>query len=272
VTTLAASTRRAARGPLVASAAHLGLATRGVLYLVIAWLAGSIALGHTRQQANQKGAIATLAGHRGGSVTLWILGLGLAAYSFWRLTEAVVGTAAEGRKLGPRVQSLVRALSYAAFAVIAFQFVLGAHGQGQDQQQQSATARLIRHPSGRLLVGAIGVVVVAIGLWMIADGLRKRFVRELRVQELPRSTRELVIVLGVVGNTARGAVFALAGWLALDAAMTSHPDKSAGLDGALRTLANRPYGPLLLLAVAAGLFAFGLYGLAAARWAKVQPR
>jgi hypothetical protein len=231
----------------------VGLATRGVLYLVIAWLAGSIALGHTRQQANQKGAIATLAGHRGGSVTLWILGLGLAAYSLWRLTEAVVGTAAEGRKLGPRVQSLVRALIYAAFAVIAFQFVLGAHGQGQDQQQQSATARLIR-------------------LWMIADGLRKRFVRELRVHELPRRTRHLVIGLGVIGNTARGAVFALAGWLALDAAMTSEPGKSAGLDGALRTLANRPYGPLLLLAVAAGLFAFGLYGLAAARWAKVQPR
>ena len=40
MTTLAASTRRAARGPLVASAAHLGLATRGVLYLVIAWRSG----------------------------------------------------------------------------------------------------------------------------------------------------------------------------------------------------------------------------------------
>ena len=43
---------------------------------------------------------------------------------------------------------------------------------------------------------------------------------------------------------------------------------STGLDGALRTLADRPYGPWLLGALALGLIAFGLYGLAVARWAK----
>ncbi len=54
----------------------------------------------------------------------------------------------------------------------------------------------------------------------------------------------------------------------LDAAITFDPAKSTGLDGALRTLANRAYGPWLLGALALGLIAFGIYGLAAARWAK----
>ena len=51
-------------------------------------------------------------------------------------------------------------------------------------------------------------------------------------------------------------------------AVTFDPAKSTGLDGALRTLANRAYGPWLLGALALGLIAFGIYGLAAARWAK----
>jgi Domain of Unknown Function (DUF1206) len=77
-----------------------------------------------------------------------------------------------------------------------------------------------------------------------------------------------VLRLGMIGTTARGVVFAIAGALVVDAAVTYDAAKSTGLDGALRTLADRPYGPWLLGALALGLIAFGLYGFAAARWAK----
>jgi hypothetical protein len=63
-------------------------------------------------------------------------------------------------------------------------------------------------------------------------------------------------------------VFAVAGLLVLEAAIKYEPDKSSGLDGALRTLAHQAYGPWLLGALALGLVAFGVYGLAAARYAK----
>jgi hypothetical protein len=36
----------------------------------------------------------------------------------------------------------------------------------------------------------------------------------------------------------------------------------------LRTVAHQPYGQVLLIGIALGLLAFGLYELAAARWAK----
>jgi hypothetical protein len=252
----------------MAVAARIGLAARAFIYLIIAWLAVQIALGHTTQQANQKGAVAALAGHPGGTFALWILGIGLGAYALWRLSEAALGTAADGRRVGPRIQSLVRGIVYAVFAVIALSFVAGTRGQGQDQQQESGTARLIRHTPGRILVAVIGAVVIAVGLGMIVEGARKKFSRQLRMDQLTGPARTVVLRLGMVGNIARGAVFALAGVFTIDAAVTRQPNKSTGLDGALRTLANRPYGPWLLAAVAAGLFAFGLYGLAAARWAK----
>jgi hypothetical protein len=72
----------------------------------------------------------------------------------------------------------------------------------------------------------------------------------------------------MIGTTARGIVFAVAGALVVEAAVNYDAAKSTGLDGALRTLADRAYGPWLLGVLAIGLIAFGIYGLATARFAK----
>lgn len=262
------SGRNAASSSAMSAAARLGLAARAFVYLVIGWLAVQIALGHSSQQANQKGALADIARHSYGIALLWVLGVGFAAYALWRLSEAAFGTAAEGRKTGPRVQSLIRAIAYGALATTTFAFIAGHSRQGQAQQQETATAKLMKHGYGRWLVALIGLVVIAVGLGMVVEGARKKFQKQLRMNELHGATRTTVIRLGMFGTIARGIVFAVAGALAVDAAITFDPSKSTGLDGALRTLANRAYGPWLLGVLALGLLAFGVYGFAAARWAK----
>ncbi len=262
------SVRKASDSPVMAAAARLGLAARAFVYLVIGWLAIQIALGHSSQQANQKGALADIAQHSGGLVLLWILGIGFAAYAVWRASEVAFGVAGEGKKAGPRVQSVVRAVVYASLSVTTFAFIAGRSRQGQAQQQETATAKLMKHGYGRWLVALAGLIVVAVGVAMIIEGVTKKFEKHLRMNELHGATRTVVVRLGVVGTVARGVVFAVAGALGVDAAITFDPSKSTGLDGALRTLADRAYGPWLLGALAVGLIAFGLYGFAAARWAK----
>ena len=45
--------------------------------------------------------------------------------------------------------------------------------------------------------------------------------------------------------------------------------KAAGLDTALHTLRNQPFGEFLLIIAALGLIIFGIYGLCEARWRRV---
>lgn len=248
--------------------ARLGLAARAFVYLVIGWLALQIALGHRTQQANQRGALADIAQHSLGVVLLWILAIGFAAYAVWRLSAAAFGTGVDGAKVSARLKSLVRGVVYAGFAVSTVAFVVGSSRQGQAQQQQSMTARLMRHTLGQWLVGIVGLIVVAVGIAMIVEGAKRTFEKDLQMAELTGTTRTVVTRLGMVGTIARGAVFAVAGFLVVDAAVTYDPNKSSGLDGALRTLAQQSYGPVLLAFLALGLIAFGLYGFAAARWAR----
>jgi hypothetical protein len=55
----------------------------------------------------------------------------------------------------------------------------------------------------------------------------------------------------------------------IDAAVTHRAAESGGIDKALLTLRNQPYGEILMLLAALGLAVFGVYGLCEARWRKV---
>jgi hypothetical protein len=252
----------------IAGLASFGLAARAFTYLVIAWLAFQIALGHHTHQANQRGALAEIAQNSLGLALLWIVGFGLGAYALWRFIEAATGTATDGKKAGPRLKSAARGIVYAALCVSTFAFIAGTSREGQAEKQSTLTARVMKHDFGRWLVGAAGVVVVIVGIVLIVNGARKKFEEELRTGEMSPTTRRVVSRLGMVGTISRGIVFATAGILVVDAAVSFDPKESRGLDGALRTLADQPYGPWILGALALGLMAFGAFGFAAARWVK----
>jgi vacuolar-type H+-ATPase subunit I/STV1 len=268
MTGLATSARQASNSKAMSGAARLGFAARGFVYIVIGWLAIQIATGDRGHQANQRGALADVANHSFGTALLVVLGIGFGAYAGWRFSEAAFGTATDGKKTSARLKSLGRGIVYAGLCISTFTFLAGSSSSNQSSQQATLTARVMKHSFGRWLVGLVGLIVLIMGVVWIVEGFRRKFERDLRMHELTGRTRTVVVGLGTVGTAARGVVFAIAGGLIIDAAVTFDPKKSRGLDGALRTLADQTYGPYLLGLVAAGLIAFGLYGFALARWAK----
>jgi hypothetical protein len=69
-----------------------------------------------------------------------------------------------------------------------------------------------------------------------------------------------------VGLIAYGVVHLLIGWLALQIAWGALASKSADVSGALRTLADEPFGKILLGLVAVGLVALALWQASEAIW------
>jgi hypothetical protein len=260
------SARLAARSDAMRGLAKLGLGARATIYVLIGWLALLLARGVPKQATDQRGAMQAVVSHRGGSILLWVIAIGLLGYALWRWSEAAFGVVGEGRKAGPRVQSFVRGCVYAFFAFSAFKLLSHSAGKSQASQQQDWTARAMTHTGGRLLVGIVGVVVIVVGIVLIREGITKKFEKYLRMQDMSPETRRVVELLGVVGTVARGVVFAFVGVFVLRAAMTFDASKARGLDGALRSLATASGGPWLLGAAALGLIVFGIYGYAEAIW------
>ena len=59
------------------------------------------------------------------------------------------------------------------------------------------------------------------------------------------------------------------GILVVIAAVTHDPQQAGGLDEALKTLTELPFGVVLLGVVAVGLIAYGVFCFARARWPKL---
>jgi hypothetical protein len=261
--------RRASDSGPLQLLARSGLAARGIIWILIGWVAISVALGHSSHQADQQGALQMLAGEPFGLVLLWLLGIGFAGYALWRLSEAAFGVAGEGTGAGPRLKSLARAVVYAFFAYLTFEIIAGHHSN-QTRKEQDLSARIMHDGAwGRWLVGIAGVIIVVVGIVLITEGIRRKFLRYLQTAQMSPRTRRIVERLGMVGIAARGVVIGLAGILVIDAAVTFKPSKAGGLDKALLTLRNQPFGEVLLIIAALGLIAFGIYGLCEARWRKV---
>jgi uncharacterized integral membrane protein len=268
VTRVTRKARQASDSPAAHILARAGLTARGVIYLLIGWVAVLVALGHSSREADQQGALQLLAGKPYGLVSLLLLGIGFAAYALWRLSEAAFGVTGERNSAGARLTSLGRAVIYAGFAYLTFTVISGTH-RSQSRQQQDMTATAMQHTAGRWLVGIVGLIVVVIGLVIAGQGVRRTFMKYLQTSRMSPRTRRVVKLLGMVGTIARGLVFALAGGLVIDAAVTHRASESGGIDKALLTLRNQPYGEILMLLAALGLAVFGVYGLCEARWRRV---
>jgi hypothetical protein len=73
-------------------------------------------------------------------------------------------------------------------------------------------------------------------------------------------------LLARAGLIAYGVVHLLIGWLAVQIAWSASGSKSADVSGALKTLADQPFGKVLLWLVAVGLVALALWQASEAFW------
>jgi Domain of Unknown Function (DUF1206) len=271
VRTAGNSGRKAANSGVMAGLARAGFVARGIMYVLIGWIALQIAFGHSGQQADRSGALRLVAKTPFGSVTLWVLVIGFIGMALWRLSEAIWGAAGpDGHKASARLGSLARAVLYSVIAYGVLKFALGLGAPpSSDKQSQDLTATAMSHPGGKVVVAIVGVVLIAIGVSMVYKAWKKKFLRELRLGSASPAARRAVRWIGEIGGIARGTVFTTAGIFLVVAAATAQPGEAKGIDSSLRVLASTPLGPWLLALVAAGLIVFGVYSFCEARWRNV---
>ena len=265
------SRRQAAGSRAIPLLARAGLAARGVMYGLIGIIAVQIALGSTRRQADRSGAVRLVAATPFGSALLWLLVIGFAGLTLWRLSQAAYGAPGSGaHKTGQRLIDLGKALIYGfvTWGILKFALGLGAPAS-TNKQSRDLTATAFKYSGGRFAVAIAGAIIACIGLYLAYQAYRAMFLRDLRMGSASRRTREVVTWFGKAGGIARGAVFVTIGIFLIVAAIEARPGQAKGIDSALVTLAHTPLGPPLLGVVALGLVLFGVYSCCEARWRRI---
>lgn len=242
--------------------ARLGLASRGLVFLVLGALAFAIVRGGDAQ-ADQSGALQALVDRPFGRPLLLVLAVGFAGYTAWLLLEAAVGHRSEKHRLLHRLKSFSKSLVYLALCVSTLQFLLRGAGSGS---ASSRTAEVLSRPGGRTAVALVGVIVLCIGLYFIVKGIRRKHADCLEHYRIPGALRRPAILVGAVGYVGRGFTVGLIGGFLLRAAVRFDPEEAKGLDAALQSVAAQPYGKILLSLTVIGVFAYALWSFVEAAY------
>lgn len=243
------------------TAARIGWLARGVLYVLVAAIVSRVPSTGTDEEADKEGAFVTLAQSPFGG---WLLGavvVGLVGFSAWRAWSAIRGTEEKATR---RVAWAASAAVYAVLAVLAVGVLRGSSRSGGEEK--TLTATVLSWSTGQWIVGAVGLVVLAVAANHLRKGVQERFLREIDDGAVPRRAMPVVRAIGVAGLLGRALVWSLVGWFLMRAAVQRDPNEPVGLDEALRRVAGEAWGPALLVVSSIALLAYGLLCLVTARW------
>jgi len=233
--------------------ARFGFAARGLMYLLIAWLA--LRVGRTDDPSE---ALAYL-GTGGGRAILAGMALGFAGYAAWRLADAVLDIEASG--LGHRTAAAGSGLIHLGFAFTAIKLALGVGSGAGRGAAETGAATAMHFPGGEALLIAVAVALLGGAVFQGFVAARRRFLRRMTPEA---SRRWWIVAAGVGGYATRGLLFAVAAWLMFRAARDHAAEKAGGLGDSLAAMP-----PAMRTALAVGIALFGLFSLIEA-WYRVM--
>lgn len=263
------------RHPEVVTAARVGWVAKGVLYVVLGVLAGSLVVGSGGgggEEVSQSGAVQELASTPLGTIGLWLVAIGLVLHVVWRLASVLLPAESSAKVWAIRVGYVASAIAYGALAWTAASLAMGGSG-GEDQESQvdEVTRTVMEATAGRWLIGLAGLVIVGVGVAFVHRGWTRGFTDELKPGGVGPVDQQTLHRLGVIGWIGRGLMLLIVGWFVLQAALRFDPEEAKGIDGALRDVTEASWGPLLVGLVAVGLIAFGVYSVLSAPRTQLRP-
>ena len=250
---------------------RIGLVTKGLSFGIVGALALLLAFGVGGAATDRPGAFRLLSQQPYGFALLVAIAFGFGAYATWRFAQALLDRDDQGDDLegwAKRSGAFAKGVFYAVLSLLAVSFITGPRGESADEPER--TAQVFDLPLGRWLVGCVGTALIGYGLWNGYRSISGKFKKHMDKGEMrEENVNGLVNVVGFLGHVARMVLFSMIGIFLIRAAYEYDAREAIGLDEALGKLAHQPLGPVWLGAAAVGLFAYGVFSVAQARYREI---
>ena len=263
----------AAAAPWIERLARVGYVSKGLVYTIIGSLTAAAAFGHGRSRGDSSAAFRFILEQPFGRMLIAVVALGLFGYAAWRIISAVTDPERRGsdaKGLAIRAGGFFRGALYATIAFEALRLALGRSGGGggSDQEAQHWTARILNAPFGQWIVVAVGAGIAGYGVYQLYRAWQSKLGKQLRLHWVTDEFTRRLVSISRFGIAARAVVFLFVGLSVARAAWQRDPEEVHGMGGALRDVGA--FSQWLLIVVAIGLVAYGVYQFVNARYRRIS--
>lgn len=242
--------------------ARLGYLARGLVYLIIGWLAFD-----SNRPLSAGEAVQSAEGMPLGSIVLVVLALGLFGYGLYKIAAGLAdldGDGTDAKALVKRGARVIGGLAYWILSYVAIRAMTDDRASSAQSGEAGGTGDAARQvseaPGGEILLVLAGVVVFAVAIVQLLIAAKANFMKEM-APDAPR----LVKPAGQLGYGARGIVLLLVGWFTLKAGFDGERLRDFG--DALAVV--RDDQPMMFKLIAIGLMLFGAVSVLMARYRHV---
>lgn len=239
---------------------RMGFIAIGVVYSIIGVLAIMLAVGEGGKLSDTRGALSMIHQAPFGKYLLLTMGLALLGHVAWRFSQAFLNIEDKPHDRKSILARAGSAVSGLAYLSLSFAALRAFSVQSIEQKNEKAlTAKVLAYDGGSYAIGAIGLIIIGVGVFQIYKGLSERFLDDFKAKRLDPHDLKAIRISGKIGYPARGLTFGIIGYFLCKAAYQADPSEAKGTAGALGSLLSQPYGPYLLGLVAVGFVIFAIH-------------
>ena len=266
---------RLAASPWVARLARLGYAAKGLLYVIVGGTLAFAATGFGGRPVGLRGALRVVVAQPFGRVGVALVALGLFGFILRRGLQVFVPPAGEPkwammRALRP-IGYVFSGVGNVGVALTALQLVLGwtVRHPADRAPTRDWTVWLTATSADGWLVLLVGLAILGFAVFHLYLAASGRFCIDIHVDRMSARARRATFACGRTGYAALGIAFLITGGTITYAGWLADTRQVRGVGAALLSLEALPFGTTLLMAVAIGVIAHGLYLVCVARYLRV---
>ena len=252
--------------------ARWGYAAKGFVYVLIGILAVMAAVGRGGSgSASKQGAANMIFDQPFGKFLAILVVIGILGFVVWRFVQAFKSKnlgGSQNKVMLKRARYAFSGVIYLAFAITIIRMIQGSGG-GSGNGRQQLVGRVLEMDLGPLLVAVAGIGVMVAGIMQWVKAYKEEYMQKLSFSGAAASMRDNARKIGKLGYAARGVVWLLVGFFLLQAGLNSDASQAQGSGGAFQTI-EQWGGSWVLLIVAIGVVAYGVFMFVKARYYQVQ--
>jgi hypothetical protein len=252
--------------------ARFGIGMKGVVYCIVGILALMTAFGYGGKKTGSTGVIDYIASMSFGNVLLFIVAVGLFAYSAWRLYQTFADEKNKGKDKTGLVWRFAFFLSGIFYGYVAYQAmtVIFQNEQATSGNSQEQAAQLVlTQPWGQVLLVLVAGIILFKAGYQIYKSYSGKYKKELDETKLSNKERNALVTAGKIGFLARGIVIGVVAYFFFKAAFFSSAQQAGGTKEAFQFL-HSSLGSIGFGIIAAGLVAYGIYMLLKAKYREIS--